>query len=290
MTQSKIYPSTNHQSPLHHSTTHQSPLTPHPSTPLPSPLLQTVALYAGYKKARNVVRDINLTVEKGEFIGLFGTNGAGKSTILKAIMGLLYQQEGKILYYPGDSREAIDIIKHPADKRSLLGIKYLTQDARIFPNYTIKENLLFAVDFDKTKYSEKIPGIIDLFADFAENSFLTKKGDELSGGEREKTAIAMVLMTNPRLLMLDEPSAGLSPNLVKGLLKGIRRYQRSQGNGMGVILIEQQKLFEAKNICDTIYLLKNGSIIDLEGNESQEKLQAEVVTDEKLEQFMLIEA
>ena len=100
----------------------------------------------------------------------------------------------------------------------------------------------------------------------------------------------MVLMTRPNLLMLDEPSAGLSPNLVKDLLQGLKDYQESQGNGMGVILIEQQKLFEAKNICDTVYLLKNGSIIDLQGRESNEKLRAESVTDEKLEQFMLIEA
>jgi branched-chain amino acid transport system ATP-binding protein len=123
-----------------------------------------------------------------------------------------------------------------------------------------------------------------------ENNFLKKKGDELSGGQREKTAIAMVLITEPRLLMLDEPSSGLSPNIVGALLKGIRDYQKSLDGKMGIILIEQQKLFDAKNICDSLYLLKNGSVVDLEGNISQEKLKAESVSEDDLERFMLIEA
>lgn len=253
-------------------------------------VLEIINLFAGYKKAKNIIRDIHLIVDEGEFVGLFGTNGAGKSTILKAIMGILYQQEGQILYHPGNAEEANEIIRCSADKRSRMGIKYLTQDAQIFPNLSVKENLLFAVNFNKNEYDERIGNIFDLFPDLAENDFLNKKGTELSGGQREKTAIAMMLMTKPRLLMLDEPSAGLSPNLVENLLKGIRDYQKNQTNKMGVILIEQQKLFEAKNICDSVYLLKNGSIIDLEGNISTGKLKAESVSDGKLEQFMLIEA
>ena len=253
-------------------------------------LLETINLYAGYKKARNIIRDICLTVDEGEFVGLFGTNGAGKSTLLKALMGLLYQQEGQILYLPDNGEMKRDIISCSANKRSRMGIKYLTQDAQIFPNLSVKENLKFAVNYNNNEYHERIGSIFDLFPDMKENDFLNKKGTELSGGQREKTAIAMVLMSKPRLLMLDEPSAGLAPNLVKSLLKGIRNYQKSQLNKMGVILIEQQKLFEAKNVCDCVYLLKNGSIIDLEGNLSKEKLKAKSVSDEKLEQFMLIEA
>lgn len=253
-------------------------------------LLETTNLLAGYKKAKNIIRDIHLTVDEGEFVGLFGTNGAGKSTILKAIMGILYQQEGQIRYHPGNGKETKDIIRYTADKRSRMGIKYLTQDAQIFPNFSVKENLLFAVNYKVDEYNERVESIFDLFPDMRENNFLNKKGTELSGGQRAKIAIAMVLMTKPRLLMLDEPSAGLSPNLVESLLKGIRDYQKNQANKMGVILIEQQKLFEAKNICDSIYLLKNGNIIDLVGKLSQEKLKVECVSEEKLEQFMLIEA
>lgn len=253
-------------------------------------LLETSNLFAGYKKARNVVRDIDLSINAGEFIGLFGTNGAGKSTILKAVMGLLYQREGRILFWPDCGDKETDIIGLSPNKISRMGIKYLTQDAQIFPSYSVKENLLFTVDFDKEIYNQRVSEIFELFEDFKNEQFLDKKGNELSGGEREKTAIAMVLMTKPRLLMLDEPSAGLSPNLVGSLLKGIRNYQQEQDNGMGVILIEQQKLFEAKNICDSVYLLKNGSIVDFEGKSSSEKLPAELVTDEKLERFMLVEA
>lgn len=253
-------------------------------------LLETINLKSGYKRARDIIRDINLVVEEGEFVGLFGTNGAGKSTILKSIMGLLYQKEGQILYYPGKSSSPIDIINESADKRSRIGIKYLTQDARIFPNFTVKENLMFAVNYDNKAYKEKIESIFKLFPDMGENSFLKKKGDELSGGQREKTAIAMVLITEPRLLMLDEPSSGLSPNIVGALLKGIRDYQKSLDGKMGIILIEQQKLFDAKNICDSLYLMKNGSVVDLEGNISQEKLKAESVSEDDLERFMLIEA
>jgi ABC-type branched-subunit amino acid transport system ATPase component len=275
-----------------HSTTppltnnHSTPPPLHPST---SPLLETINLNAGYKKARDVIRDINLIVEEGEFVGLFGTNGAGKSTILKALMGLLYRQQGQILYNSGNGANPIDIIKYSADMRSRMGIKYLTQDARIFPNFTVKENLMFAVNYDKSVYSERIKQVFALFPEMEDKEFLDQKGDLLSGGQRGKTAIAMVLITHPRLLLLDEPSSGLSPNLVSALLKGIRDFQESQDGEMGVILIEQQKLFEARSICDSIYLLKNGSVVDAEGNVSREKLKAGTVSEEDLERFMLVE-
>ncbi|MCX6579281.1 MAG: ATP-binding cassette domain-containing protein [Candidatus Aminicenantes bacterium] len=264
--------------PLHHSTNHQSPI------------LSTFSLTAGYKRARDIIRGINVVIEEGEFVGLFGTNGAGKSTVLKAIMGLLYQKEGQILYYPGNGASSMDIIKHSADMRSRMGIKYLTQDARIFPNFTVKDNLMFAVNYDNNAYEQRIERIFTLFPDMGENSFLKKKGDDLSGGQREKTAIAMVLITEPRLLMLDEPSSGLSPNIVGALLKGIRDFQKSRDGKMGIILIEQQKLFDAKNICDSLYLMKNGSVVDLEGNISREKLKADSISEEDLERFMLVEA
>lgn len=251
-------------------------------------ILETINLTAGYKKARSVIRDINLVIDEGEFIGLFGTNGAGKSTIMKAIMGLLYQQEGKILYHTGNSKVPGDIITYSANKRSRIGIKYLTQDAQVFPNYTVRENLLFAVDFDKAKYKRRVNLILNIFADFKENSFLKKKGNELSGGERAKTAIAMVMMTEPRVLMLDEPSAGLSPNLVESLLKGIKQYKDEMGNGMAVILIEQQKLLDARNICDSLYLLKSGETVDLEGNSSSLKMNVGDISDQDMEEFMLV--
>jgi len=276
-------PITNHQSPLH-----QSPITHPPSTH--PPILSTVSLCAGYKKARDIIRDIDLVIEEGEFVGLFGTNGAGKSTILKAIIGLLYQKQGQILYHPGNGAPPLDIILHSADKRSRMGIKYLTQDARIFPNFTVKDNLLFAVNYDKSVYDERIKQVFALFPDMEDKAFLARKGDLLSGGQRGKTAIAMVLITRPRLLLLDEPSSGLSPNLVSALLKGIREFQKSRDGKMGVILIEQQKLFEARNICDSLYLLKNGSLVDLDGNVSREKLKAVSVSEEDLERFMLVEA
>jgi len=253
-------------------------------------LLETKNLTAGYKRARDIIRGINIVIEEGEFVGLFGTNGAGKSTVMKAIMGLLYQKDGQILYYPGNGASSTDIIKHSADMRSRMGIKYLTQDARIFPNFTVKDNLMFAVNYDINAYKERSERIFTLFPDMGENSFLKKKGDELSGGQREKTAIAMVLITGPRLLMLDEPSSGLSPNIVGALLKGIREFQESRDGKMGIVLIEQQKLFDAKNICDSLYLMKNGSVVDLDGNVSQEKLKAESVSEEDLERFMLVEA
>lgn len=253
-------------------------------------LLETKNLTAGYKKARNVIRDIDLVIDEGEFVGLFGTNGAGKSTIMRAIMGLLYQREGKILFHTVNDKEPGDIIKYSANKRSRIGIKYLTQDAQVFPNYTVRENLLFAVDFDKAKYTRRVDRILNIFTDFKENSFLNKKGNELSGGERAKTANAMVLITEPRVLMLDEPSAGLSPNLVESLLKGIKQYKDDMGNGMAVILIEQQKLLDARNICDTLYLLKNGETVDLQGNPSSQKMRASDISDKDMEEFMLVKA
>jgi urea transport system ATP-binding protein len=171
-----------------------------------------------------------------------------------------------------------------------MGIKYLTQDAQIFPHFTVKENLLFALNYNKHLFNDRVKDILKLFPDMEKNNFLNIKGHELSGGQKEKIAIAMVLITHPRLLLLDEPSTGLSPNLVNTLLKGIREFQENLMGNMGVILIEQQRLFDARKICDGVYLLKNGITIGLNGKPSSEKLKNDMVTDDQLEEFMLVEA
>jgi branched-chain amino acid transport system ATP-binding protein len=246
-------------------------------------------LTAGYKKARDIVKGINITIDEGEFVGLFGTNGAGKSTILKSIMGLLYQQEGTIwLRQTAPNKEFLDISCVSPSRRSRNGIKYLTQDAQIFPSFTVEENLLFALHEDKLELKRRITDITIIFPEFQSSAFLNKKGHLLSGGEREKTAIAMVLITRPRLLLLDEPSSGLAPNLVTQLLQGIRAYKQQRGNGMSIILIEQQKLLDAKNICDSLYLLKNGVTVNLEGTPSLAKILTAGISDQSMEEFMLI--
>jgi branched-chain amino acid transport system ATP-binding protein len=200
------------------------------------------------------VQNVSFHVEKGEIVSLVGSNGAGKSTILKTIAGLLHPQEGRIVF-DGNSighTPAYDIVKK--------GISMIPEGRRLFGRLSVLDNLLlgaYALN-GKAEIEERLESVFSLFPILA-----TRKGqraDTFSGGEQQQLAIARGLMSGPSLLMLDEPSLGLMPKLVSEIFRVVREIAEK---GVTVLLVEQN-VFEALEACDRAYVLQTGRIV-LEG-------------------------
>jgi len=221
-------------------------------------ILRIERMVSGYKK-RNVLKGVSLDIGKGEVVAVIGKNGSGKSTLLKSIMGFLPVKEGDVYFY--DNR----ITNQSPYLIQKQGIGYFMQGGRVFPNLTIKENLEVAGNgLTNELLKNKISRMKDVLPFFKSRS-LGVQATALSGGERHQLALAMVLMNDLDLLLLDEPSAGLSPvnvdkmydvlNVVKSDLK------------LSMLLIEQ-KVTEAVNFSDRVCLLKNGKIVKEEKSRS----------------------
>jgi len=234
-------------------------------------------LSAGYGK-REVLTDLNLTIRKGEITAVVGQNGAGKSTLLKVVMGFLPPKRGNIIF--DDKNVTMDDVKKKVDG----GIYYFMQGGRIFPSMTVQENLYLAGhNITNEPVQKRASDMLPLFfpekVDTGKNdAFMVKNASHLSGGEKHKLALMMVLMNMPRLLLLDEPSAGLSPQnankIYEILADFVSRFK------MTVLLIEQNVKLAVEN-SDRIYLLKGGEIErgaisrdlqDYDGNANEEKM------------------
>ena len=213
----------------------------------------------------HALKGISFDVPKGKVITLIGANGAGKSTTLRAICGLIKPQEGKIKF----NNKVISNI--PTDKIVKKGIALIPEGRKIFPNLTVQENLSLGAfaRTDKKEITKDLEWIYELFPRVKER--LWQKGGTLSGGEQQMLAVARGLMSRPKLLMLDEPSLGLAPLLVKEIFDIIKRIHRE---GMTVLLVEQNA-FAALKIADYAYVLETGKIV-LEGT-GEELLQDERV-------------
>ena len=215
-------------------------------------------IHAGYYK-KEVLHEIFLNVKKGEIVSLVGPNGAGKSTICKVISGLLRPEKGKV-YYNG--KDITSISPHLRIKE---GIGYFIQGGSVFSNLTIRENLeLGGFDLPKNDFKGQTDGIFSLFP--ALKTISSRRAGLLSGGEKQMLALGIVLMKKPQLLLLDEPSAGLSPKLVRELMEKIREIHQKKGI---TILLVEQNIREALRISTRNYLLRNGEIV---GEEKAENL------------------
>ncbi|MGB6607893.1 MAG: ABC transporter ATP-binding protein, partial [Atribacterota bacterium] len=188
----------------------------------------------------HALKGISFDVPKGKVITLIGANGAGKSTTLRAICGLIKPREGKIKF----NNKVISNI--PTDKIVKKGIALIPEGRKIFPNLTVQENLSLGAfaRTDKKEITKDLEWIYELFPRVKER--LWQKGGTLSGGEQQMLAVARGLMSRPKLLMLDEPSLGLAPLLVKEIFDIIKRIHRE---GMTVLLVEQNA-FAALKIAD----------------------------------------
>lgn len=197
------------------------------------------------------LKGVTLTVNEGQITTLIGSNGAGKSTLLKTISGLLKPAEGSIVF---NGRE---IAGMAAEKVVVTGITQCPEGRRIFPRQTVHENLKAGafVRKDKKNVEGDIEKMLDMFPRLRER--INQKAGTLSGGEQQMLAICRALMSKPKLLMLDEPSMGLSPLLVEEVFQTIKRIHRE---GTTILLIEQNAT-QALKIADMGYVIENGRII-----------------------------
>lgn len=199
----------------------------------------------------HALKGISLTVEKGEIVTLIGSNGAGKSTTLRTISGLIHPREGKITL---DGKDISHMDPHMIVGN---GICHVPEGRGIFPKLTVKENLeigAFSVD-DPYEIERRMENGFDLFPRLKER--VNQKGGTLSGGEQQMLAIARGLMLNPQILMLDEPSMGLSPVLVELIFDIVKMLNEK---GTTILLVEQNALM-ALSVAHRGYVLQTGQIV-----------------------------
>lgn len=191
--------------------------------------------------------DLNLHVPEGEVTVLMGRNGVGKTTLLQCMMGLLKVRSGEMTYQ-GQSLAGVD-----AEKRANLGIGYVPQGRQIFPLLTVEENLLIGLPARRDKLRSIPPFIFELFPVLKQ--MLNRRGGDLSGGQQQQLAIGRALVLDPKLLILDEPTEGIQPNIVHEIGDIIRKL--NQEIGLTVLLVEQKLPF-ARRVGDRFCLLDRG--------------------------------
>ncbi len=219
-------------------------------------MLELRSLTAGYGPIQ-AVSDLNLRVDQGEIVTLLGANGAGKSTTLRSISGLLKQKSGSILF------EGKEILKQTPDRIIPLGISQVPEGRKIFARLTVEENLEVGAYLvkDKALIRQKKEEAFALFPRLAERRH--QKGGTLSGGEQQMLAIGRALMQSPRLLLLDEPSMGLAPLLVEVIFEIIVKLN---AQGTTILLVEQNARM-ALRVAHRAYVLANGRL-SMEGRAS----------------------
>lgn len=210
-------------------------------------LLQLESVIADYGGAP-VVKSLNLSVHTGEIVGLMGRNGAGKTTTLKSIVGLLQPRSGVIRY---DGEEITGIEPHQAYER---GIRLVEEDRGIFGDLTVEENLMVPIaEGGSPGYS-----VDELYAFFPRLEERKRaEGDHLSGGEQQMLAIARALRSQPNLLLLDEPSEGLAPQIIEDVV-GIIEEIAAEGT---TILLVEQNVNMVLNLSDRVYVLDHGELV-----------------------------
>ncbi len=212
-------------------------------------MLELRDLHVRYGNIR-ALQGVSLTVAQGELVALIGSNGAGKTTVLRTISGLLRPTDGSIAF------EGIDITRAPTDRIVALGISHCPEGRRIFGRLSVGENLRLGavVQHDKGAVAEDLERVLALFPLLRER--IGQAGGTLSGGEQQMLAIGRALMSRPRLLLLDEPSLGLAPLMVERIFETIAEL-KAQGR---TILLVEQNVHHALNIADRAYVLETGRI------------------------------
>ncbi len=207
-------------------------------------LLELSGITAGYGKIP-IIRDINLTVARGETLAVIGPNGSGKSTLAKTVIGLTTLFSGTIKF------DGVDVTSLPPDRRALLGIGYLPQTGNVFPDLTVQENLeMGGYHMKGTELKLKVREVLEIFPELKER--LNQKAGTMSGGERQIVAMARLLMMSPKLVILDEPSAGLAPKLVERVYQKIDAMRRM---GITIVLIEQHAVKALKHSDRTVVMV-----------------------------------
>jgi len=211
-----------------------------------TPVVEITNLVAGYLPGINILHGTNLVANQGELIGIIGPNGAGKSTLLKAIFGQVKVRSGSVKLH-GE-----DITNEKAEKLVSRGVGYVPQNNNVFPSLTIEENLQMGVFQHPEIFSERLEFVVSLFGEL--KTRLKQRAGSLSGGERQMVAMGRALMMEPKVLLLDEPSAGLSP--VRQDESFIRVSEINKA-GVTTIMVEQNAR-RCLQIADRGYVLDQG--------------------------------
>jgi len=209
-------------------------------------LLTVTELVAGYQPDLHILNGVSVQVQEQEIVTIIGPNGAGKSTLIKAIAGLVPISSGQVMYHEQD------ISQQPAHQLVTSGIAYVPQTANIFTTLSVQQNLVLAAHTLGAERRQRIEQAYALFPVLAEKR--RDKGRVLSGGQRQMLAFAMALISNPGLIMLDEPSAGLAPRLVDEVFQHVRNLVTG---GVAVLLVEQNAK-AALALSDRAYVLAEG--------------------------------
>ncbi len=221
-----------------------------------------------YGKSR-VVTDVSFSIEPKDKLAILGRNGVGKTTLLKSMIGILPLKEGEIYL---DDR---DISKLKTYERSRSGIAYVPQGREIIPQLTVKENLEMGAIAHNVDYDKKVEEIFEYFPVLVQH--LKRKGGVLSGGQQQQLAIARALMSNPKVLILDEPTEGIQPNIVSEISSILTKYH--ERNKIHIIVVEQNLKF-ARKLADKFIIIQKGSIVT-QGN-------IEELTDEVSKKYLSV--
>ncbi len=219
---------------------------------------------------KQVVRDINVSIKRGEIIGLLGPNGAGKTTTFYIIVGLVKQDSGSIFL------DKLEISNIPIYKRGVMGISYLPQEASIFRGMNVEDNLLSIIEIIEKDKSKQQIILNNLLNEFDINHVRKSKSIVLSGGERRRLEIARTLASNPKYLLLDEPLTGIDPVSIEEIKIIIKKLKQKN---IGV-LITDHNVRETLKIVDKVYIVNEGAIF-FEGSPES------AVNDEKIKKFYL---
>lgn len=222
-------------------------------------ILDVQNLEVAYQK-KQVVYGVSISVQEREFISLIGHNGAGKTTVLKSIFGLIKAMGGKVIF------KGENIINRSVPANVKEGLSFMHQEKAIFPNLSVLENLELGGYLAKEiELKERLQGIYNIFPILQERKM--QLAGTLSGGEQKQLALAMALMLRPKLLMLDEPSLGLSPIMIKELERVLKEIQSM---GMAILLVEQNVKM-AISLAERTYVMKMGQIIHEDSQENMLK-------------------
>ena len=214
-------------------------------------LLEIKSLNTYYGES-HILRNVDMNVNSGEMVCLIGRNGVGKTTLLKSLIGLLKPREGDIIF------KGSSLVRKEPHSRAKLGLAYVPQGREIIPYLTVEENLLIGLEAlpgGLTKNKKIDPIVYELFPILKD--FLSRKGGDLSGGQQQQLAIARALLGKPKLLLLDEPTEGIQPNIVLDIENAIKRIIRN--TGIGVLLVEQHLHFVRQ--ANRYYAMQRGGIV-----------------------------
>ena len=203
-----------------------------------------------YYSQSHTLKDVSLNIDTGESLCLMGRNGMGKTTLIKCLMGLLPIRSGDILY------QQIDLSRQPAYMRARLGIGYVPQGRDIFSKLTVFENLIIGLGLKSANQDAVLEEIFKLFPVL--KKMLRRRGGDLSGGQQQQLAIGRALVLNPKMLILDEPTEGIQPNLVHEIGDLIIRL--NQEKKITILLVEQKLAF-VKRVTKSFAILENGKIV-----------------------------